>query len=112
MVLLRYAIETVCDYGSFRELLYKRLRWIVVMRHMRRWGHLGLLFTQGLPLALLAVAVHPSKFTAVAYLGSYILLRSAMAWTIGIRGLRLQFLWREIAPNSRLGCGCIRHMAD
>jgi len=96
VVLLRYAIETVCDYGSFRDLLYKRLRWIVVMRHMRPWGHLGLLLTQGLPLALLALAIHPSKTVAVVYLGSYILLRMAMAWTIGAHGLRQRFLWKEI----------------
>src|SRR5450755_1772379 len=48
VVLLRYSIETVCDYGSLGDLLHKRLRWIVVMRHMRPWGHLGLLLTQGL----------------------------------------------------------------
>ena len=41
VVLLRYAIETVCDYGSLSDLLHKRLRWIVVMRHMRPWGHFG-----------------------------------------------------------------------
>lgn len=96
VVLLRYAIGTVCDYGSFRELLHKRLRWIVVMRHMRPWGHFGLFFTQGLPLALLAVAMHPSKTVAVAYLGSYMVLRMAMAWTIGIHGLRQTFLWKQM----------------
>ena len=47
--LLPYTISTVADYGSLRDLLHKRLRWIVVMRHMRPWGHLGLVFTQGLP---------------------------------------------------------------
>jgi len=66
------------------------------MRHMRPWGHLGLLLTQGLPLALLALAIHPSKTVAVVYLGSYILLRMAMAWTIGAHGLRQRFLWKEI----------------
>lgn len=96
VVLLRYAIETVCDYGSFRELLYKRLRWVVVMRHMRRWGHLGLFFTQGLPLAVLAVAIHPTKIVAAAYLGAYFVLRCAMTWTIGIRGLGQSFLWRDL----------------
>ena len=96
MVVLRYAIETVCDYGSFRDLIYKRLRWIVVMRHMRPWGHLGLFLTQGLPLALLAIAVHPSKETAIVYLGGYMALRVAMAWTIGIHGLRQGFLWRQM----------------
>ena len=96
VALLRYTIETVCDYGSFPELLHKRLRWMVVMRHMRGWGHFGLVFTQGLPFALLATAVHPSMATAAIYLGSYALLRAAMAWTIGIHGLRQQFLWKEI----------------
>src|ERR1700733_5933236 len=65
VVLPRYAIETVCDYGSLRDLLHKRLRWIVVMRHMRPWGHLGLLLTQGLPWSLAAVAVHPSAAVAL-----------------------------------------------
>src|ERR1700677_896772 len=46
VVLLRYSIETVCDYASIGDLLHKRLRWIVVMRHMRPWGHLGLLLTK------------------------------------------------------------------
>lgn len=96
VVLLRYAIETVCDYSSFRELLYKRLRWIVVMRHMRPWGHFGLFFTQGLPLALLVTLIHPTMITAVAYLGAYAALRMAMAWTIGIRGLGQRFLWKEM----------------
>jgi ceramide glucosyltransferase len=96
VMLLRYAIETVCDYGSFRELLHKRLRWITVMRHVRAWGHLGLVFTQGLPLALLAFALHPSKAAAAFYLGGYVALRSAMAWTIGIHGLRQHFLWKEM----------------
>ena len=40
VVLLPYAIETVADYGSFRELLYKRLRWMVVMRNLRPWRSL------------------------------------------------------------------------
>ena len=89
VVLLNYAIETVCDYGSLRDLLHKRLRWIVVMRHMRPWGHFGLLLTQGLPWSLAAVAVHPSAAVALGYLGRAIWrLRMAMTWIIGIRGLR------------------------
>jgi len=57
--LLPYRILTVADYGSMRDLFHKRLRWIVVMRHMRPWGHLGLIFTQGLPWSLAAIAIHP-----------------------------------------------------
>src|SRR5271166_1810292 len=88
VVLLNYTIETVCDYGSLRELLHKRMRWIVVMRHMRPWGHLGLLLTQGLPWSLAAVVIHPSLAVALGYLGGYFGLRIAMTWIIGIHGLR------------------------
>ena len=96
VVLLRYSIETVCDYASIGDLLHKRLRWIVVMRHMRPWGHLGLLLTQGLPWSLAAVAVHPSAAVALGYLGGYIVLRMAMTWIIGIHGLRQSGLWKQM----------------
>src|SRR5580704_4992578 len=96
VVLLRYSIETVCDYGSFSDLLHKRLRWIVVMRHMRPWGHLGLLLTQGLPWSLAALAVHPSAAVALGYLGGYMLLRVAMTWIIGIHGLHQPGLWKQM----------------
>ncbi len=96
VVLLKYAIETVCDYASLRDLLHKRLRWIVVMRHMRPWGHLGLLLTQGLPWSLAAVAIHPSALVALGYLGGYLALRMAMTWIIGIHGLRQPGLWKDM----------------
>ena len=51
----------MADYQSIRELMHKRLRWIVVMRYMRPWGHFGLLFTHGLPWSLAAVAIHPTR---------------------------------------------------
>src|SRR5271163_154741 len=95
VVLLNYAIETVCDYASLGDLLHKRLRWIVVMRHMRPRGHLGLLLTQGLPWSLAAVAVHPSAAVALGYLGGYLGLRTAMTWMIGIHGLRQPRLWQQ-----------------
>jgi ceramide glucosyltransferase len=94
--LVRYAIDTVCDYGSLSELLHKRLRWIVVMRHMRPWGHLGLLLTQGLPWALAAIAVHPTVAVAAGYLGGYMGFRMLMTWIIGIHGLRQSILWKEM----------------
>jgi ceramide glucosyltransferase len=96
VVLLRYAIETVCDYGSLRDLIYKRLRWIVVMRNMRPWGHLGLLLTLGLPWSIAAIAIHPSMLLAVAFLGGYVALRVAMTWIIGIRGLNQSMLWKQM----------------
>ncbi len=94
--LLPYTILTVADYQSMRDLLHKRLRWIVVMRHMRPWGHLGLLLTQGLPWTLLAIAIHPTAGVALGYFSSYLLLRFAMTWLIGIKGLGQKVLWGKL----------------
>jgi ceramide glucosyltransferase len=69
---------------------------MVVMRHMRPWGHLGLLLTQGLPWSLAAIAVHPSMAVAAAYLGTYLALRFAMTWMIGAWGLKQPGLWRKM----------------
>jgi ceramide glucosyltransferase len=95
--LLPYTILTVADYGSLRDLLHKRLRWIVVMRHMRPWGHFGLLLTQGLPWSLAAIAIHPSWGIALGYLGTYLVLRFAMTWMVGIWGLKQTSLWKKLA---------------
>ncbi|HEY6248380.1 MAG TPA: glycosyltransferase [Candidatus Angelobacter sp.] len=95
--LLPYSISTVADYQGFRDLFHKRLRWIVVMRHMRPWGHLGLVFTHGLPWCLAAIAVAPSPFLAGIYLGTYLLLRTSMTWLIGTRGLKRHIPWKKLA---------------
>lgn len=91
--LLPYAVETVADYASFGELFHKRLRWMVVMRHMRPGGHFGLLFTHGIAWCAVAIAVHPTLGVAIGWLGCYALLRIAIAWAIGIRGLKRRDLW-------------------
>jgi ceramide glucosyltransferase len=96
VVLLPYVIETVPDYNSMRALILKRLRWLVVMRHVRPSGHIGLLLTQGLPWSIAAVAIHPSPAVALAYLGAYCCLRLAMTWTIGIHGLKQPRFWKQM----------------
>src|SRR5664279_1468664 len=93
--LLPYVVQTVADFHSLKELLEKRVRWMTVMRHMRPWGHVGLLFTWGLPWALLAVVMHPSAAVAVAYLGGYLACRIAMAWLIGTWGMKQKGLWKQ-----------------
>jgi len=94
--LLRYWVSTVPDYDSLRNLFFKRLRWLVVMRHMRPWGHAGLIFTLALPWILFAavVAPHPQAFST--YLATYLALRVAMTWLIGIHGLQQPSLWRML----------------
>jgi ceramide glucosyltransferase len=91
-----YTILSVADYGSMSDLFHKRLRWIVVMRHMRPWGHFGLLLTQGLPWSLIAVAIHPSAAVALGYLGTYLVLRFAMTWMVAVWGLKQDSLWKKM----------------
>jgi ceramide glucosyltransferase len=93
--LLPYTISTVPDYSSLGELYFKRLRWITVMRHMRPWGHVGLIFTLGLPWAIVAVAVHPTVLTAVAYFGAYLTVRIAITTLVGRWGLRQRGVWKK-----------------
>jgi ceramide glucosyltransferase len=95
--LSHYTISTVADYGSLSDLLHKRLRWVVVMRHMRPWGHLGLFLTQGLPWSLAAIALYPSAAVVIGYLGTYFFLRVAMTWMVGIWGLQQHSLWKKLA---------------
>ncbi|MEI9971718.1 MAG: hypothetical protein WDO73_06495 [Ignavibacteriota bacterium] len=95
--LSRYTIETVADYHSIKELIYKRLRWITVMRYMRPWGHFGLVFTHGLPWALAAIAVHPTWTIALAYLGVYFAMRSAITAMIAVWGLKQRAYWSKMA---------------
>jgi ceramide glucosyltransferase len=94
--LLPQLVYAVADFQSFRDLLYKRVRWMTVMRMMRPWGHFGLLFTWGLIWALIAVAAHQSVSVLAAYLGIYLLLRIIMVWLIGIHGMRQKGMWKKI----------------
>ena len=94
--LLPYVVHSVADFDSLREFLYKRLRWMTVMRLMRPWGHLGLIFTWGLPWSLVAIAIHPSIAVAAAYLGTYLSLRIIMTWLIGIWGMSQPRVWKKM----------------
>lgn len=94
--LLPYVVESVADFQSLRDLLYKRTRWMTVQRQMRPWGHLGLIFTWGLPWALVALVIHPSIGVAFGYLGCYALCRVAITWTIGAWGMKQSGLWKKM----------------
>ena len=94
--LLPYAVKTVPDYDSFKDLFIKRLRWLTVMRHMRPWGHLGLAFTQGLPWSLAVLFVHPFDGIGLAYFGAYLAFRAAITLLVGAWGLKQRGLWKAL----------------
>jgi ceramide glucosyltransferase len=93
--LLPYAVQTVPDYDSLRDLFVKRLRWMTVMRHMRPWGHLGLAFTQGLPWSVAIAVTHPPAM-GLTYLGIYAAFRLITTWLIGVWGLKQTGLWKKL----------------
>jgi ceramide glucosyltransferase len=95
--LLPYSVLTVADFQSLRDLFLKRLRWIVVMRHMRPWGHFGLIFTWGLPWSLLAAAIAPTPVVAVAFLAAYLGVRVAMTLQVAAIGLKQRVPWQGLA---------------
>jgi ceramide glucosyltransferase len=95
--LLPYTVETVADFHSFGDLFLKRLRWIVVMRHMRPFGHFGLVFTWGLPWSLLALLLAPSLSVGAAFVAAYLSLRVAMTVLMEGWGLRQTVSWRSLA---------------
>jgi ceramide glucosyltransferase len=92
--LLPYVVHSVADFRTMKDLLYKRTRWMTVQRHMRPWGHAGLVFTWGLPWAIAATAIHPGVATALCYLGGYLGFRVAITWLIGVWGMKQTGVWK------------------
>jgi ceramide glucosyltransferase len=95
--LLPYSVLTVADFQSLRDLFLKRLRWIVVMRHMRPWGHFGLIFTWGLPWSLFAAGIAPNAPVAGAFLAAYLGVRVAMTLQVASIGLKQRVSWQGLA---------------
>lgn len=79
--------ETECSTRDFRSYFRHHLRWAVVTRTSQPWGHAGFLFAQGLPWAIAAAAVATSWRIAVAFIAAYLVLRPALAFTLGLWGL-------------------------
>ncbi|HXJ16001.1 MAG TPA: glycosyltransferase [Candidatus Polarisedimenticolia bacterium] len=94
--LLPYVVQSVADFQTMSDLLHKRTRWMTVQRLMRPWGHVGLIFTFGLPWAIVAVATHPTAAVALGYLGGYAACRMAITWMIGAWGMKQKGLWKKM----------------
>jgi ceramide glucosyltransferase len=100
-----YPVQTVADYQSLSDFMHKRMRWLVVMRHMRPKGHFGLLFTQAIPWFVVALAAHPSSAVMLSLFLAYASFRLVTVWLVGIRGLKrplwklmpLVFVWDLLA---------------
>jgi ceramide glucosyltransferase len=86
--MLSYVVPIVLPSQSLAGYWQRQLRWMVGVRNSRPWSHLGLLFTQGLPLSLVGTAAAHSVQVAWLYLAAYLASRYFMAWTVGAWGLK------------------------
>lgn len=94
--LTAFPVHTVFPKQTLAECFRHQVRWTLTMKHSQPWGHVGLVLTHGLPLTLLAAAVAPSGAIAAAYVAGYIVVRGAMAWTVGVWGVRDPLLRRRM----------------
>jgi len=86
--LLPEPVQMAFPSQTLGAYLRHELRWAIGIRNIRPGGHFGMLFTHGLPWAIAAACLAPSGAVAAAYLGAYFALRFAMAWVVGVWGLR------------------------
>jgi len=96
VVLSRECVWTMYPAQTLRSFWDHQVRWARTVRLCRPLSNVGLLFTQGLPWALLAALFAPAKWIAGVYLLAYLILRFAMAWTVGIWGVEDEVLRRNI----------------
>jgi ceramide glucosyltransferase len=95
VVLSREAVWTMYPSQTVRSFWDHQVRWARTVRLCRPLSYVGLLFTQGLPWVLLGAVVAPAKWIAGIYLLAYLILRFAMAWTVGIWGVGDEVLRRR-----------------
>jgi ceramide glucosyltransferase len=93
--LISFPVSIVYPQQSLGQAFRHQLRWNLSIRFSRPAGHLGLLFTQGLPLALIAAGLSPSLTIAAAFIGTYVVLRYSVAFAIGLDGMRDDLIRRK-----------------
>ncbi len=90
VVLMAKPVYMVFSKENFSDYLHRELRWSIALKSARPSGYWGLLFTHGLPWALVGAAVGlliGSPLIAASYLIVYLFLRVAMTWLTGRWGL-------------------------
>ena len=94
--MIPYTVWMVYPAQTLRDFLQHELRWAIGLRHIRPWGHAGLIFTHGLAWSLAAAAVAPSAAVAAGCLLAYLVFRLLMAWVVGVWGLKDPVLRRRL----------------
>ena len=96
VVLSREPVWTMYPAQSFSGFWNHQVRWARTVRLCRPLSYVGLLFTHGLPWAVLAAAVAHTRAGAAAFLGAYLALRLIMAYIVGVWGIGDAVLRRRL----------------
>lgn len=96
IVLCREAVWTMYPAQTARGFWQHQVRWARTVRLCRPLSFAGLIFTHGLPWALLVAIIAPAPWIADAYLLAYLVLRLTMAWTVGVWGVGDDVLRRKL----------------
>ena len=83
-----FPVSIVYPHEKFGDAFRHQLRWNLSIRYSRPWGHLGLIFTQGLAWSLLGFLLAPSALLSFAYAVAFVLLCGELNRTIGIYGMK------------------------
>jgi ceramide glucosyltransferase len=87
ILLSREVVWTMYPAQTARGFWQHQVRWARTVRLCRPLSFAGLIFTHGLPWALLAAVIAPAPWVGAAYLLAYVVLRLTMAWTVGVWGV-------------------------
>ena len=94
--LSREPVWTMYPAQNAKSFWRHQVRWARTVRLCRPLSYLGLIFTLGLPWALLAALVAPAKWISALYIIGYLALRHVMAWTVGVWGVGDDVLRKKI----------------
>jgi len=78
-------VETYLPAYRLRDFLAHQLRWARGVRDARAGGYFGLVFTFGILWSLLNLAASKASASSWAALALTVILRFAVAWTVGCR---------------------------
>jgi ceramide glucosyltransferase len=96
ILLSREPVWTMYPAQTARSFWDHQVRWSRTVRLCRPASYAGLIFTHGLPWAILAAIVAPSATIAASYIGAYLVLRVLMAWAVGVWGVGDEVLRRKL----------------
>ncbi len=90
--LSRFPVDIVYPRETLGDAFRHQLRWNLSIRYSRPWGHLGLIFTQGLVWSIVGICLAHSWPGIFVFVGGYCLLRYEVALGTGARGMQDQLV--------------------